>query len=407
MVRQWGLKVLLYRKALTRQRTSQNRGKGCRTSMRAQHRGRKRDFKKGPRKGNCFVRGIPVHFAKDCRRKETAQWSKCGEKGHLDRACKRQRDGGKHESVAVGPTLASPDEEYWAALTHWKTAGLLMDSGCTDHIMTNIDAFLDFVLIQSMVRNPNGEASRVVGRGCVRISIPSNKGEIQCELKNVLGVPNYSSNLLSVAKCTECGHSFTFEKGNSCMKIQKGTRVKLSQEHNLFYLPCSVLEFKMSSNDVKLDYARKWHRRLGHLNQADVVRNALETVGELDDVCNVCALAKTTNYPVTMVAETQAEEKLEKVFTVVMGLFRVESLSGFRFCNVFADQYKKFVFVDLLKAKSEHWPAWRSLFSVRRRPRGWDKTMRRSFSQSSSRYTVYMQAFYRRRPYRRRHNRMG
>ena len=124
-----------------------------------------------------------------------------------------------------------------AALTQWKTAGMLVDIGCTDHIVTNIDAFLDFVPIQSVVKNPNGEASRVVGRGCVRISIPSNKGEFQCELKNVLCVPDYSSNLLSVSRCTDWGHSFTFERGNSCMKLQKGTRVKLTQENNLFYLP--------------------------------------------------------------------------------------------------------------------------------------------------------------------------
>ena len=83
----------------------------------------------------------------------------------------------------MGPTLATPDEKCWAALTQWKTAGMLVDSGCTDHIVTNIDAFLDFVPIQSVVRNSNGEASRVVGRGCVRISIPSNKGEFQCEVK--------------------------------------------------------------------------------------------------------------------------------------------------------------------------------------------------------------------------------
>ena len=36
-----------------------------------------------------------------------------------------------------------------------------------------------------------------------------------------------------------------------------------------------------------------------------------------------------------------------------MGPFRVESLSGFRFCIVFANQYTKFLFVDLLKVKSE------------------------------------------------------
>ena len=122
------------------------------------------------------------------------------------------------------------------------------------------------------------------------------------------------------------------------MKLQKGIRVKLTQANNLFYLPCGVLEFKMSSNSVKLDSARKWHRRLGHLNQANVVRIAAETVGELDDVCNVCALAKITKTPVPRMAETQAEEKLERVFTEVMGTFRVESLSGFRFCIVFADQ---------------------------------------------------------------------
>ena len=241
----------------------------------------------------------------------------------------------------MGPTFASPDEEHWATLTQWKTEGMLGDSGCTHHIVTNINAFLEFVPIQSVVRNLNGEASGdfpTEGRGCVRISILSNKEEFQCELKNVLCVPEYSSNLLSVSRCTEWGHSFTFEEGNNCMELQKGTRVKLTQRNNLFYLPCSVLEFKMSSISVKLDSARKWHRGLGHLNQADVVRNAPETVGQLDNVCDVCALAKITKTPVPRVAETKAEEKLERVFTDVMGPFRVESLSGFRFCIVFADQ---------------------------------------------------------------------
>ena len=115
------------------------------------------------------------------------------------------------------------------------------------------------------------------------------------------------------------------------MKLQKGTRVKLTQENNLFYLPCSVLEIKMSSNSVQLDSAKKSHRRLGHLNLADVVRNAPETVAELDDLYKVCALAEITKTPVPSAAESQAEEKLERVFRDVRGPFRVESLSGFQF----------------------------------------------------------------------------
>ena len=71
-----------------------------------------------------------------------------------------------------------------------------------------------------------------------------------------------------------------------------------------------------------------------------------ETVGEVDDVCNVSALAKITKTLVPGVADTQLLEKLERVFTDVMGPFRVESPSGFRFSIVFADQYTKFVFVD-------------------------------------------------------------
>ena len=159
------------------------------------------------------------------------------------------------------------------------------------------------------------------------------------------------------------------------MKLQKGSWVKLTQENNLFYLPCSVLEFKLSSNSAKFDSARKWHGRLGHLNQAHVVRNAPETVGELDDVCNVCAFAKITKTPVPRVAETQAEEKLERELTDVMGPFRLESMSEFRFYIVFADQYTKFVFVDLLKAKSKALVNLKKLFSVWGPPRSRYKTV--------------------------------
>ena len=120
----------------------------------------------------------------------------------------------------------------------------------------------------------------------------------------------------------------------------------------------------------------------------DVVRNAPETVGELDDVCNVCALAKITKTPVPRVTETQAEEKLERVFTDVMGPFKVESLSRFWFCIVFADQYTKLVFVDFLKAKCEAPASLKKFVLSVGTPRSLDKTMRRSFSRSISTCTV-------------------
>ena len=113
-------------------------------------------------------------------------------------------------------------------------------------------------------------------------AFPQTKGNSKANSK-IFCVSDYSSNLLSVSRCTEWGHSFTFEEKNSCMKLQKGTRVKQTEENKLFYLLCSVLEFPCS---------------------------VVETVGELDDVCNVCAWAKITKTPVPRVAKTEAEEKL-------------------------------------------------------------------------------------------------
>ena len=108
----------------------------------------------------------------------------------------------------------------------------------------------------------------------------------------------------------------------------------------------------MSSNNVKLESARKWHRRLNHLNQTDVIRNAPETVG------NSMMYAMCVHWPISQRLQYQEwqrpkQKRSWRGCSDVMGPFRVESLSGFRFCIAFADQYTTFVFVDLLKAKSD------------------------------------------------------
>ena len=75
-----------------------------------------------------------------------------------------------------------------------------------------------------------------MGRRCVGISTPSNKGEFQCKLKNVLCVLDYSSNLLSVWRCTEWGHSFTFVKGNIAARNSRRELGK-TNARKLFVLP--------------------------------------------------------------------------------------------------------------------------------------------------------------------------
>ena len=204
--------------------------------------------------------------------------------------------------------------------------------------------------------------------------------------QNVLCVPDYSSNLLSVSRCTEWGHSFTFEKRNNCMKLQKGTRVKLTQENNLFYLPCSVLEFKTISNSLKLDSAWKWYRRLSHLNQADVVKKASETVG------NTTIFAMCEHWPRSERLQYKELQK-PKQREAGEGVHRRDPIFQSRVTVRvpvlhFETSIQSLCLWTCLRQRVKHWSAWRSLFSVWGRTRNWDKRMRRSFSQSSSWCTV-------------------
>ena len=62
-------------------------------------------------------------------------------------------------SMAMVLLLATREDEDWTSLTQRMTAGMLVDSVCADDRVTNIDAFFDFMPIQSAVRYLNGEAS--------------------------------------------------------------------------------------------------------------------------------------------------------------------------------------------------------------------------------------------------------
>ena len=174
----------------------------------------KSDFKKGAKQWNCFVSGISGHYFKAFRRKETAQGSKCGDRGQIEEANKRKWDGGKHHLVEMSPRLATSDEEYCSF--YLLEASRQASGQCLHRLHIdkhpNIDAFLDFLPIQTVLRNENGESCRLAERGSVWISIPSSKREFQCNFKDAFWAADYSSYFLSASWCIDWGHGLTFDK---------------------------------------------------------------------------------------------------------------------------------------------------------------------------------------------------
>ena len=78
---------------------------------------------------------------------------------------------------------------------------LVIDSGSTDHVITQKEWFKNYRKIKTVVNKPHGRKAIVEGVGEVEISAKDSKGaNFVLELKQVLNEPGYKTNLMSTSK---------------------------------------------------------------------------------------------------------------------------------------------------------------------------------------------------------------
>ena len=168
------------------------------------------------------------------------------------------------------------------------------------------------------------------------------------------------------------------------MKRQKGTHIKLTK-NNLFYLPRTVLDFKMSSNSLTLGSLKKWHSWLAHLNQIDVHHR---TVGQLDDYATHAHWLRSQRSKYQEWHRTKQKRCWRGWSQLWWELSEKRHFRGSGSALCFQTSKRSLWLCTCLRQRVMHWPAWRNLFSVWRRPRRYGKTLRRSFCQSSWRCTA-------------------
>ena len=98
--------------------------------------------------------------------------------------------------------------------------------------------------------------------------------------------------------------------------------------------------------------AKLWHKRLGHLNFRDVANTTVKA-SQASDFCETCALGKISKKPVPVVSDNKATQKLERVYSDVIGPVSPSSISGNRYAISFIDENSGYAVVKLMKYKTQ------------------------------------------------------
>ena len=98
---------------------------------------------------------------------------------------------------------------------------LIIDTGCIDHIVTQKELFenLQPCSIKN-VKDPKGNLTPVEGLDDVPVKLHLKDGkEEEMILRNVLYVPIYEVNLLSVNRSVKFGHKFIFNESKAKLML--------------------------------------------------------------------------------------------------------------------------------------------------------------------------------------------
>ena len=138
----------------------------------------------------------------------------------------------------------------------------------------------------------------------------------------------------------------------------------------LYYLDCSKCVHTEKIHTTVTE--NLWHRRYGHLSSKylQLLARKRLVVGldydcskESDSVCESCVEGKQHKNKFTS-SERRAKEPLELVHSDVCGKLKADSLSGGQYFLTFIDDYTRYIWVYILKHKSEvfaRFKEWKAL----------------------------------------------
>ncbi|CAJ2647171.1 unnamed protein product [Trifolium pratense] len=236
---------------------------------------------------------------------------------------------------------------------HITQGSWILDSGASDHICGSLHWFDSYNQINPIsIRLPTGHISIARFSGTIKFSN-------HLVLHNVLFVPNFTLNLISVSKmCKALGCTISFN-GSLCL-IQEKESLKTigsaKQVEDLYYLHLANESVQASSfSATSLPSSALWHFRLGHLSSSSLSSMHLDfPFIDVDNkaTCDVCHLAKQKklSFPSSF---NKASQCFELIHFDIWGPINVPSIHGHSYFLTAVDDHSRYTWLILMKHKSE------------------------------------------------------
>jgi histone deacetylase 1/2 len=272
----------------------------------------------------------------------------CGKEGHQAYRCYKRFD---HSFSGPPQKSASNVTGSYGVDTNW-----YMDTGATDHITSDLEKMTvrDKYHGREQVHAANGLGMEINNVGHTFLHSPD------LHLKNILHVPQAHKSLCSVNHLARDNNVILeFHPNHFSIKEQVTKKVlhKGICEGGLYPLRSSSTSTNKQVYSAIKPSTSLWHHRLGHASshvvQQILSRHKLPFVSDSNNsrVCDACQQGKSHQLPYPS-SSSRSSHHLEFIFFGYLGA-APSSIGRHTYYVSFIDDHSKFVWIYLLRHKSE------------------------------------------------------
>jgi GAG-pre-integrase domain len=249
-------------------------------------------------------------------------------------------------------SLHEPDSSNW-----------IVDFGATHHVtndLSNLSSFFSY----------KGSDKLHIGNGIgLDIShIGSQTFQVvnyTITLHNILCVPNFSTNLISLSQLLLQNPSLSINFTSSSYSIKdlhlpKNPPLPITSSKGLYIFKMkpikSIPQALHTTSSSSRATTTTWHARLGHPSTTTTLKvinsNKLPCVRNSFTFCKDCIQAKAHVLPFTL-SSSSSHSPLELIYSDVWGPSPVISSKGYKYYVTFIDDFSHFIWIYFLKNKSD------------------------------------------------------